>query len=120
MKNCSLRDKASLLRLLGHPTRLAILQELSDGVKCVTDIQDLLDVPQSNVSQHLTALRREKIVDFHEDGKLRCYFIVRPKLVKSLLRFLDGEYPMVVLSSCAVRRQGRKRENAKKGIGIVA
>ncbi|NOY79832.1 MAG: helix-turn-helix transcriptional regulator [Kiritimatiellaeota bacterium] len=110
MRNLDLRGKADMLRLLGHPTRLAILAELSGGVKCVSDIQDLLDVPQSNVSQHLSALRRERIVDYHEDGKLRCYYITRPALVSALQEFLSGEYPEIRRSAESVRAEGRLRE----------
>ena len=110
MKDLDLRRKAELLRVLAHPTRLAILEELAAGAKCVTDIQDLLDVPQSNVSQHLAALRRERVVDFHEDGNLRCYYVTRPKLAKGLLRFVCGEYPEVSRSAESVRREGRRRE----------
>lgn len=113
MKKLALREKADLLRVLGHPTRLAILERLSQGAKCVSDIQDLLEVAQANVSQHLIALRRERIVDYHEDGNLRCYYITRPRLVKALLRFLDGEYPVVVRSETSVRREGRRREKPK-------
>ncbi len=98
------------MRILAHPTRLAILEELAPGAKCVTDIRDLLGVSQPNVSQHLTALRRERIVDFHEDGKLRCYYITRPKLAKALLRLLSGEYPVVTRSAQAIRREGKRRE----------
>ncbi len=110
MNNLDLRRKAELLRILAHPTRLAILDELAPGAKCVTDIRDLLGVSQPNVSQHLTALRRERIVDFHEDGKLRCYYITRPKLAKALSRLLSGEYPVVTRSAQAIRREGQRRE----------
>ena len=104
------RRKAEILRLLAHPTRLAILETLLPGAKCVTDIQDLLDVPQANVSQHLHALRREQIVDYHEDGTLRCYYLTRPKLARALLRFLSDDYPVVTRSAESVRREGRRRE----------
>jgi ArsR family transcriptional regulator, arsenate/arsenite/antimonite-responsive transcriptional repressor len=110
----NLREKAALLRVLGHPVRLAILMELTAGPKCVTDIQELLDVQQANVSQHLAALRHEKIVDYHEDGKLRCYYLARPGLVKSLLRFIGSDYPVVCQSKEAVRQAGRKRACAVK------
>lgn len=110
MRNLSLREKADLLRILGHPTRLAILQELGRGAKCVSDIQDLLEVAQANLSQHLSALRRERIVDYHEDGNLRCYYITRPRLVKTLLRFMDADYPVVLRSAKSVRGEGRRRE----------
>lgn len=81
MKDLDIREKADLLRLLGHPTRLLILEELARGVKCVTDIRDLLDIPQPNVSQHLAVLRQARLVDFYEDGQLRCYYLLRPALV---------------------------------------
>lgn len=93
MKSLSIREQAELLRQLGHPTRLAILQELMKGGKCVTDIRDLLEVPQANVSQHLTVLRQQRIVDFSEDGKLRCYYLKRPTLVHALFKFISGGYP---------------------------
>ena len=115
MNNLNLKQRAEILRTLAHPTRLAILEELSQGAKCVTDIRDLLDISQPNVSQHLMALRRERIVDFHEDGKLRCYYITRPKLVKGFLRFMSGEYPVVTRSAKSVRREGRRREQEPAG-----
>lgn len=115
MNNLDLRRKAELLRILAHPTRLAILEELEPGAKCVTDIRDLLGVSQPNVSQHLTALRHERIVDFHENGKLRCYYITRPKLAKALLRLLSGEYPVVTRSAQSVCQEGERQ--GKKAVG---
>ncbi len=117
MNKLDLRRKADLLRILAHPTRLAILEELAPGAKCVRDIRDLLGVSQPNVSPHLTALRRERIVDFHEDGKLRCYYITRPKLAKTLLRLLSGEYPVVTRSAQVIRREGKRRETGAVGSG---
>lgn len=104
-----LRDKAALLRVLGHPVRLAILLELAAGPKCVMDIQELLDMRQANVSQHLTALRHERIVDYHEDGKLRCYYVSRPGLVKALRPFIENDFPVVVCSKATVRRAAQRR-----------
>ena len=93
MNTLNLRGRAELLRQLGHPVRLAILEELMKSSKCVTDIRDFLEVPQPNVSQHLTVLRQQRIVDFSEDGKLRCYYLKRPALVHALFKFIFGEYP---------------------------
>jgi len=93
MNTLNLRERAELLRQLGHPVRLAILEELMKGGKCVTDIRDLLEVPQPNVSQHLAVLRQQRIVDFSEEGKLRCYYLRRPALVRVLFEFISGEYP---------------------------
>ena len=113
MENLDLRRKAELLRTLAHPLRLAILEELGRGAKCVTDIRDLLDVAQPNISQHLKALRREQIVDFYEDGNLRCYYITRPTLVKALAALLAREHKVVNRPAEEVRREGKRRETRR-------
>ncbi len=114
MKNLDVREQAELLRQLGHPTRLAILGELQGGVKCVTDIRDLLEIPQPNISQHLAILRQHRIVDYYEEGQLRCYYLRRPALVQALFRLLSGEYPIVQRSKSAVRQEGKLREDRQQ------
>ena len=85
-EQCS--NGAELLKALGHPTRLMILRELLAGVKCVADIEDLLSSPQPHISRHLAVLRHAKLVDFAQDGALRCYYLARPRLVRDMLRLL--------------------------------
>ena len=87
----NLTSKIEILRLIAHPARIAILDELSKGVKCVTDLEEFLEISQSNVSQHLSALRHSGIIDFFIDGKLRCYFLKNP-LIPDLLELLKKEY----------------------------
>ena len=94
MNSCeedNFKSKARLLRVLGHPVRLALLSELAQGQKCVTDIRDILKVRQPNVSQHLAVLRKTGLVDYQEDGNLRCYYILRPALVRDLLHFVTSD-----------------------------
>lgn len=100
--NLDTRRSAELLRVLAHPTRLAVLENLKDGPKCVSDINELLDVSQPNLSQHLAVLRREQVVDFYEKGNQRCYYITRPSMVRALELFLTGEYPVVIPSGPSV------------------
>jgi ArsR family transcriptional regulator, arsenate/arsenite/antimonite-responsive transcriptional repressor len=106
----ALRQKAELLRILGHPTRIAILQKLAKGPKCVTDIQELLDVPQANLSQHLTVLRSHQIVGYHEDGKLRCYYLTRPTITALIDELLACDFPVVERSAEDVRKAGSRRK----------
>lgn len=110
-----LRDKAELLRILAHPTRLAIVQKLSLGPKCVTDIHELLDVAQANVSQHLSLLRSYRVVDYHEDGKLRCYYLARPALAELIQTFICTEFPIVERSPEDVRQAGKKKRSQACG-----
>lgn len=86
---------AELLKAFSHPTRLAILQELVAGPKCVADIEDLVSARQANISQHLSVLRYAKLVDYAQDGVLRCYYLCRPHLVRDMLSLVQREEPLV-------------------------
>ena len=61
-----LHDMAShaceLLKAMANEWRLMILCQLSEGEKTVSELQSLLGLSQSALSQHLAILRREKIV----------------------------------------------------------
>lgn len=103
----SLGKKAELLRAIGHPIRLRILEELRKGVKCVGDFGDFLEISQPNISQHLTVLRKEGIIDFYVDGRLKCYFLVDP-VVPDLLDLLQKEYAeqLPAPPCCPVTKRG--------------
>lgn len=65
-KLSELHDKAShaveLLKAMANEWRLMILCQLSEGEKTVSELQSILGLSQSALSQHLAVLRREKIV----------------------------------------------------------
>lgn len=86
---------AELLKAFSHPTRLAILQELLAGPKCVTDMEELLPARQANISQHLAVLRHARLVDYAQDGAVRCYYLSRPRLVEDLLTLVERDEPVV-------------------------
>lgn len=89
------RIAAELLKAFSHPTRLAILQELLAGPKCVTDMEELLPARQANISQHLAVLRHASLVDYAQDGSLRCYYLSRPQLVKDMLALVGRGDPVM-------------------------
>jgi DNA-binding transcriptional ArsR family regulator len=51
-----------LLKAMANEWRLMILCQLSEGEKTVSELQQILGLSQSALSQHLAILRREKIV----------------------------------------------------------
>jgi DNA-binding transcriptional ArsR family regulator len=55
------------LRLLGDDTRLRIFSLLTKAELCVCEIEDILGLPQSLVSNHLAALRRARLVESRRD-----------------------------------------------------
>jgi ArsR family transcriptional regulator len=59
-------------------TRLRILNLLLQRPICVCHIQDVLGLPQVNVSQHLAYLRNAGVVTFYRVQTWRIYRIVSP------------------------------------------
>ena len=112
---------AELLKALGHPTRLMILDELLAGPKCVTDIEDLLAVRQANISQHLSVLRHAKLVDFAQSGALRCYYLARPKLVRDVLSLTERGDPVIRRTAQEIQAEKtRKASRRSKPCPAVA
>ncbi len=101
-------DKIELLKAIAHPTRVKLLEELTHGVKCVSDLEDYLEVSQPNVSQHLSLLRRYGIIDYYVDGRLKCYFLVDP-IIPDLLEVLRKSYsaPLPAPACCPVTKKGK-------------
>lgn len=55
-------NACELLKAMANEWRLMILCHLAEGAKTVSELQALLGLSQSALSQHLAILRREKIV----------------------------------------------------------
>jgi len=85
------RQMAEFLKVMAHPHRLEILKKLENDVLCVSDMENILSTGQSNISHHLSLLRRAGLVDYYIDGKLRCYFLKDPKVL-DILNSLGKQY----------------------------
>lgn len=66
-----------MFRAFADRTRLRILHLLHDGELCVSDIIDILRVPQAKASHHLIYLRRAGLVETRRQG-LWCFYKLRP------------------------------------------
>lgn len=66
---------ANGLRALANERRLAILNILGRGEHAVGELQRLIGMEQSAVSQHLARLRSAGLVDFRRDGQTIYYRI---------------------------------------------
>jgi ArsR family transcriptional regulator len=103
---------AETLKAFAHPTRLMILQELADGTRCVTDMEELVPARQANISQHLAVLRNARLVAFAQDGALRCYYLARPKLVRDLLRLMARDEAPVKRSAGQIKAEKERTDRA--------
>ncbi|EJR72808.1 ArsR/SmtB family transcription factor [Bacillus cereus] len=68
------QDDVELLKVMSHPVRIQIVSHLTkNGKTNVTELVGLLDLPQSTISQHLTKLKTNKIVQAERRG-LEVYY----------------------------------------------
>ncbi|GBE00563.1 biofilm growth-associated repressor [bacterium BMS3Abin07] len=100
--------KVELLKVIAHPARIRILDELAKGVKCVSDFEEFLEISQPNISQHLSLLRSHGLIDYYIDGRLRCYFLVDP-IIPDLLEVIKKDYceSLPAPACCPVTRKGK-------------
>jgi DNA-binding transcriptional ArsR family regulator len=64
---------SALMKTLGHKDRLMILCHLAAGEKSVGQIAELLEIPQSPLSQHLSRMRKEGLVDTRREAQTIYY-----------------------------------------------
>lgn len=78
------RLKAEFFRLLGHPARVRVLELLRDGERSVGELQAELGLDSSGTSQHLTAMRRQGILESRRAGTSVFYHVKDPRIFQLL------------------------------------
>ena len=69
------RDTTLFLKSLAHEGRLVILCRLAEGPATVSELEQILSIRQSSVSQQLARLRAEGLVDSERDGRAIRYYL---------------------------------------------
>ena len=80
---------ASVLKVLADETRLAVIQELLDGPKTVSEINECLGVESTLLSHHLKALREAHLVTRERQGRYASYAIAPALLARRKGRVID-------------------------------
>lgn len=73
-----LEARAEVFKALGHPTRLAIVDMLAGGERCVCEINAQIDLDMSTVSRHLSVLRNVGILSSDKRGNQVFYRLECP------------------------------------------
>jgi DNA-binding transcriptional ArsR family regulator len=76
--------KADIFQALAHPTRIAILELLSDGELSAGSLIEKLGMEQANVSQHLAVLRTKRLVVNRKAGNQVIYSVRDPLIIEVL------------------------------------
>lgn len=84
-----LEQAASVIKCLGHPLRLQLLNAMEGGQMTVRELELRTGATQATVSQQLAILRGHGVVAARRDGAFVRYSITEPK-VHNILACIRG------------------------------
>ena len=70
--------QAAVIKAMAHPTRLFIVDRLSQHEKCVNELTDMIGADASTVSKHLSILKNAGIVRDEKRGTQVFYTLEMP------------------------------------------
>lgn len=83
------RELAELFKLIAHPDRIRLIEELGSGEQDVNTLVETLDLPGPRVSQHLSMLRAHRMVQERREGRHRYYSLTQPEIAGWIVDGLD-------------------------------
>jgi ArsR family transcriptional regulator len=86
-----IQNAARILKTLGHPDRIKIVEYLEDGEKTVGQIHKNLDLIQPIVSQHLKVMLDSGIVSYRKEGTRYFYSLANAFILKILSCMSDAQ-----------------------------
>lgn len=81
-RKAHLEARAAVLKAMGHPTRLFIIEMLEQKECCVCDLTEMIGVDVSTVSKHLSVLKQAGIVIDDKRGNQVFYTLRVPCILK--------------------------------------
>jgi DNA-binding transcriptional ArsR family regulator len=82
-------DASAFLKGLANPHRLLILCALAQGERNVSTLITETGVAPASMSQHLSKLKDEGVVDFRRDHRTLTYFIAHPATIQIMAVLYD-------------------------------
>ena len=110
---------ATLLKALANEDRLLILCNLAAGEKNVTELQEILGLRQPTLSQQLSRLRYEGLVEFRRDGKSIHYRLASDEAAK-VIEVLYEIYCAPVSRKAAPAKSNRRGNETKSNARVRA
>jgi predicted transcriptional regulator len=93
-------ELANLLKALGHPARVAIVEYLIQHKQCICgDIVNELPLSQATISQHLRELKQVGIIQGNIEGNSICYCL-NPQVFEQITQFMGVAIESVTKNKC--------------------
>ena len=77
------KTRADILKALAHPVRVLIVSALTEGDRCVCELNKLVEIDQSGLSRHLALLKKAGIVSERRDGMRVFHHLETPCILKA-------------------------------------
>ena len=74
--------RAEIAKAISHPLRVAIVDFLKDGERCVCDIAEHIGAERSNVSRHLSVMVRAGVLEYRKEGLKIIYKLRTPCILE--------------------------------------
>jgi len=84
-------DACRLMKVLSNRDRMMLLCQISQGEMCVGELEEVLDIHQPTLSQQLTVLRNEELVETRREGK-QIYYSLSNRVVLEVMDVLYKNY----------------------------
>jgi ArsR family transcriptional regulator len=84
-------DACRLMKVLSNRDRMMLLCQMSQGEMCVGELEEYLDIQQPTLSQQLTVLRNEELVETRREGK-QIYYSLSNRAVLEVMNVLYRNY----------------------------
>ncbi|PIZ17374.1 transcriptional regulator [Candidatus Desantisbacteria bacterium CG_4_10_14_0_8_um_filter_48_22] len=98
---------AELCGALAHPLRLQILNLLRGGEESVKELLMETGVSKANLSQHLTVLRKQKIISSRREGVNIFYRLTKPKMIRACDIIREVLFEQLAEGNEILRKYGR-------------
>ncbi len=85
------RRASALLKAMSNQHRLLILCQLTQGERCVSELERIVGLSQSALSQHLARLRQDNLVATRREAQTIYYSLAGPE-ARAVIETLYGLY----------------------------
>lgn len=101
------KELAEVFKLIAHPDRIRMIEELKAGEKDVNTLMENLSLPGPRVSQHLSLLKAHRVVEERRDGRHHIYRLTQPEIAEWIiegLSFIEGRMSVSTSAIKSARR----------------
>ena len=94
------RELAEVFKLIAHPDRIRLIEELRMGECDVNTLAERLALPPVRLSQHLSLLRTARMVEERRHGRQHLYSLAQPQIagwIADGLAFVEARAPAALV-----------------------